>query len=109
MKRIICIVAAVAVLAVILTGCTKESTILYDSELLKVERAGNIITISDLESDSIYTLKLVRMKKAEKPSQSMSEPKTISNTDAMHIQIVYDILIVTLKNSNDIAYIKLSK
>ena len=54
-----------AVLIVALTGCTKESVVLYDSDLLRVERAGAVTTISDLEGGNVYTLKTVRVKKSE--------------------------------------------
>ena len=39
MKRLISFIVA-AVLIVALTGCKKESIVLYDSDLLRVEREG---------------------------------------------------------------------
>ena len=103
MKRLISFIVA-AVLIVALTGCTKESIVLYDSDLLRVERAGAVTTISDLEGGNVYTLKTVRVKKSETATQD----KTIADTDTMHIQVVHDVLIVTFKDSGDTVYIKLS-
>lgn len=40
MKRLISFIVA-AVLIVALAGCTKESMVLYDSDLLRVERGGS--------------------------------------------------------------------
>lgn len=97
-----------AVLIVALTGCTKESIVLYDSDLLRVERAGAVTTISDLEGGNTYTLKTVRVKRSETATQDKATAKTIADTDTMHIQVVHDVLIVTFKDSGDTVYIKLS-
>lgn len=107
MKRLISFIVA-AVLIVSLTGCTKESIVLYDSDLLRVERAGAVTTISDLEGGNTYTLKTVRVKRSETATQDKSTAKTIADTDTMHIQVVHDVLIVTFKGSGDTVYIKLS-
>lgn len=107
MKRLISFIVA-AVLIVVLTGCTKESIVLYDSDLLRVEREGAVTTISDLEGGNTYTLKTVRVKRSETATQDKSTAKTIADTDTMHIQVVHDVLIVTFKDSDDTVYIKLS-
>ena len=97
-----------AVLIVALAGCAKESIVLYDSDLLRVERAGAVTTISDLEGGNTYTLKTVRVKRSETATQGKATAKTIADTDTMHIQVVHDVLIVTFKGSGDTVYIKLS-
>ena len=107
MKRLISFVVA-AVLIVALTGCTKGSVALYDSDLLRVERAGAVTTISDLEGGNTYTLKTVRVKRSETATQGKATAKTIADTDTMQIQVVHDVLIVTFKGSGDTVYIKLS-
>lgn len=107
MKRLISFIVA-AVLIVALAGCTKESIVLYDSDLLRVERAGAVTTISDLEGGNTYTLKTVRVKRSETATQDKATAKTIADTDTMHIQVVHDVLIVTFKDSGDTVYIKLS-
>ena len=107
MKRLISFIVA-AVLIVALTGCTKESIVLYDSDLLRVERAGAVTTISGLEGGNTYTLKTVRVKRSETATQDKATAKTIADTDTMHIQVVHDVLIVTFKDSGDTVYIKLS-
>lgn len=103
MKRLISFIVA-AVLIMALTGCTKESIVLYDSDLLRVERAGAVTTISDLEGGNVYTLKTVRVKKSETATQDKATAKTIADTDTMHIQVVHDVLIVTFKGSGDTVY-----
>ena len=105
MKRLISFIVA-AVLIVALTGCTKGSVVLYDSDLLRVERAGAVTTISDLEGGGTYTLKTVRVKRSETTSQDKATAKTIADTDT--IQVVHDVLIVTFKDIGDTVYIKLS-
>ena len=107
MKRLISFIVA-AVLIVTLTGCTRESIVLYDSDLLRVERAGAVTTISDLEGGNTYTLKTVRVKRSETATQGKATAKTIADTDTMQIQVVHDVLIVTFKGSGDTVYIKLS-
>lgn len=107
MKRLISFIVA-AVLIVALTGCAKKSIVLYDSDLLRVERAGAVTTISDLEGGNVYTLKTVRVKKSETATQGKATAKTIADTDTMHIQVVHDVLIVAFKDSGDTVYIKLS-
>ena len=107
MKRLISFIVA-AVLIVALAGCAKESIVLYDSDLLRVERAGAVTTISDLEGGNTYTLKTVRVKRSETTSQDKATAKTIADTDTMQIQVVHDVLIVTFKGSGDTVYIKLS-
>ena len=107
MKRLISFIVA-AVLIVALAGCTKESIVLYDSDLLRVERAGAVTTISDLEGGNTYTLKTVRVKRSETATQGKATAKTIADTDTMHIQVVHDVLIVAFKDSGDTVYIKLS-
>lgn len=107
MKRLIGFIVA-AVLIVALAGCAKESIVLYDSDLLRVERAGALTTISDLEGGNTYTLKTVRVKRSETATQGKATAKTIADTDTMHIQVVHDVLIVTFKGSGDTVYIKLS-
>lgn len=107
MKRLISLIVA-AVLIVALAGCTKESIVLYDSDLLRVERAGAVTTISDLEGGNTYTLKTVRVKRSETATQGKATAKTIADTDTMHIQVVHDVLIVAFKDSGDTVYIKLS-
>lgn len=107
MKRLIGFIVA-AVLIVALAGCTKENIVLYDSDLLRVERAGAVTTISDLEGGNTYTLKTVRVKRSETATQGKATAKTIADTDTMHIQVVHDVLIVTFKGSGDTVYIKLS-
>ena len=82
MKRLISFIVA-AVLIVALTGCTKESIVLYDSDLLRVERAGAVTTISDLEGGNTYTLKTVRVKRSETATQDKATAKTIADTDTM--------------------------
>ena len=91
-----------------LDNFAKESVVLYDSDLLRVERAGAVTTISDLEGGNTYTLKTVRVKRSETTSQDKATAKTIADTDTMHIQVVHDVLIVTFKDSGDTVYIKLS-
>ena len=107
MKRLISFIVA-TVIIVALAGCTKESIVLYDSDLLRVERAGAVTTISDLEGGNTYTLKTVRVKRSETATQGKATAKTIADTDTMHIQVVHDVLIVTYKGSGDTVYIKLS-
>ena len=107
MKRLIGFIVA-AVLIVALAGCTKENIVLYDSDLLRVERAGAVTTISDLEGGNTYTLKTVRVKRSETATQGKATAKTIADTDTMHIQVVHDVLIVAFKDSGDTVYIKLS-
>lgn len=107
MKRLIGFIVA-AVLIVALAGCTKENIVLYDSDLLRVEGAGAVTTISDLEGGNTYTLKTVRVKRSETATQGKATAKTIADTDTMHIQVVHDVLIVTFKGSGDTVYIKLS-
>lgn len=107
MKRLIGFIVA-AVLIVALAGCAKESIVLYDSDLLRVERAGALTTISDLEGGNTYTLKTVRVKRSETATQGKATAKTIADTDTMHIQVVHDVLIVAFKDSGDTVYIKLS-
>ena len=107
MKRLISFIVA-AVLIVALAGCTKESIVLYDSDLLRAERAGAVTTISDLEGGNTYTLKTVRVKRSETATQGKATAKTIADTDTMHIQVVHDVLIVAFKDSGDTVYIKLS-
>ena len=107
MKRLISFIVA-TVIIVALAGCTKESIVLYDSDLLRVERAGAVTTISDLEGGGTYTLKTVRVKRSETATQGKATAKTIADTDTMQIQVVHDVLIVTFKGSGDTVYIKLS-
>lgn len=100
------VIAALALIALILTGCTaqKGAVILYESNTLKIEREAAETRVFDLTDGATYTFTARRVKKADvKPVQAAT---VTADTETINIQTVYGLIIVTEKATGKTLYVK---
>jgi nickel-dependent lactate racemase len=98
MKSKIAFALLVCVCLMLFAGCNNEPEILYQSDSVTIAREGNITLVSDLVADKEYSFRSVRVKRSE----SVVEPYTTVDTDAIKIEIIPSGLRVYDKTANKI-------
>lgn len=93
-----------------LTGCqnsTPDKITLYETNVLKIEREGLQTYVHDIDSgaDYVFTSHRVRTSHGD-PAAQISEAKTTADTDAIRLQTVFNMIIVTDKTTGTTIYIK---
>ena len=82
------------------TGCTQQTKVYCDTDTVKIERTGNIMTVYDLMSDNTYTFRTVRVRKDS--WNATNNVKKAYDTDTIKIEIIKDVIIVGDKTTGTV-------
>lgn len=84
------------------TACGRIPATLYESEQLKIDRDGSVITVQEKEAGTVHTL---RAKRERRRTGTATVIKTLTDTPTVTIQAGGGLLIVEYKATGETVYI----
>ena len=109
-RKYIAVILSLIVLCSALAGCSNNSSVtLFDTDSIKVEQIDHKTIITDKATTEVYsfTSKKIATKKTDiERIQKQCFSNTVCNSDTLKIDIVYNMVVVLVKQENKTYYIK---
>lgn len=83
MKKL-CIAIALLLILLLLVGCSQKEKILLDADTVRVTRAGDLTSVSDLVGGETYSFRTVRKPRAE----ATETASRVVHTDSIIITVL---------------------
>lgn len=104
MKRIAILILS-AVLLAALVGCgNREEVSLLTTDAVIVTHAGSVTTVTDRTNGEQYTFTQRRVKRPQNAAEAQQRmiARTAVDTDSLTVELVHDIIILTVKSNEQI-------
>lgn len=111
-KKILGIVAVLIVAAAVVLGVVyavhrqQQPVLLYEDAQISVLRCGRVLSVSDAVSGQEYRYTTMRVKRDSGLVRGVQAANTTVNTERLKIATVYNLVIVTEKETGDVLYIR---
>lgn len=106
MKRISALILSVVLIAAIVGCGNREAVTLLETDAVTVTQQGRIITVTDNANGEQYTFTQHRVKRPQNAAEAEQRmvARTAVVTGSLTIEVVHDLLIVTVKDKQTIIH-----